>query len=581
MAEQKPSILRRLWRDYVARYWPRLAMLAPAIFIVAITSGGYVWIIKYAGDLMQRGQERVIYQVPAWLVGVSLLRAIAMYAQAELTNGVAHRVLRDLQNSMFGGILKSDYARATSEPTGSLVSRFTNDINVVSEGLIRTMSQVVRDFLTLIATLVSMFFIDWTLGCVIILIFALAASPLARIANRARKDTARAQVQMGDLNSLLTESFSGARLVRTYGLEEYEKKRAAEGFEQKRKMNMRLIRNRARTDPLLEALGGLAAATVFGIIGYRIAHGQASIGDVLAFIAVIATASASARGLGTFNTVMNETRAAMERVFRLIDEAPKIVNAPDAKPLSVSRARVAFENVSFQYGPNSPALHDVSFAVERGETIALVGPSGAGKTSVINLIPRLFDAERGAVTIDGQNVRDVTLASLRGAVGLVSQDVTLFNDTVRANIAFGKQGASQAEIEAAARSAAAHDFITALPDGYDTIVGERGGKLSGGERQRLSLARAFLRDPPILLLDEATSALDAESERKVQEALARLSEGRTTLVIAHRLSTVREATRIVVLDAGRVLEIGNHDELIAKGGLYARLHAMQFGPQAA
>jgi subfamily B ATP-binding cassette protein MsbA len=581
MAEKRPPLLGRLWREHVTPYLPRLVALAPVILVVAATSGGYVWIIKYAGDLMQRGEVRVIYQVPAWLVGVSLLRAVAMYAQAELTNGVAHRVLRDLQNRMFSSLLQSDYARATAEPTGSLVSRFTNDIGVVSEGLVRTMSQVSRDFFTLLAAMVSMFIIDWTLALVIVVIFMLAASPLSRIAARARKDTQRAQVQMGDLNSLLTESFSGARLVRTYGLEDYERARAASSFEQKRKMNMRLLRNRARTDPLLEALGGLAAATVFGIIGFRIAHSQATIGDVLAFIAVIATASASARGLGTFNTVINEARAALERIFKLIDDAPKIVDAPGAKPLHVSRARIEFDRVSFQYGPLSPALHEVSFAVERGETIALVGPSGAGKTSVINLIPRLFDPDRGAVKIDGQNIRDVTLASLRGAVGLVSQDVTLFNDTVRANIAFGRQDAPFAAIEAAARAAAAHDFILALPEGYDTIVGEGGGKLSGGERQRLSLARAFLRDPPILLLDEATSALDAESERKVQEALARLSRGRTTLVIAHRLSTVREATRIVVLDAGRVIEIGGHEDLIAKGGLYARLHAMQFGPQAA
>ena len=580
--EAKPAgVLTRLWRDYVGPYWPRLAALAPMIILVAATSGGYVWIIKYAGDLMQRGQERVIYQVPVWLIATSLVRAVAMYAQSMMTTGVAHRVLRDLQNAMFRAVLKSDYARATRDPSGVLVSRFTNDIGVIAEGLIRSISQVLRDFLTLIATLVSMFIIDWLMASVIIIVFAVAGTPISRIAQRAKRDTKNAQTQMGDLTSLLTESVSSARLIRTYRLEDYEAKRAAGGFETRRKMNMRLVRNRSRTDPLLEALGGLAAAIVFGIVGYRIAHGQATIGDMLAFIATIATASASARGLGTFNTVMAESRAALERVFSLIDEAPKVVDAPGAKPIAISRAQLKFERVGFAYNPQTPALTDVSFTVERGETVALVGPSGAGKTSVFNLIPRLFDASAGAVTIDGQDLRGVTLESLRNSIGLVSQDATLFNDSVAANIAFGKAGAGRAEIEAAARAAAAHDFIAGLPHGYDTIVGERGGILSGGERQRIALARAFLRDPAILLLDEATSALDAESERKIQDALARLAKGRTTLVIAHRLSTIRDATRIVVMDGGRVQEIGTHEELIAKNGLYARLYRMQFEGAAA
>ena len=285
--------------------------------------------------------------------------------------------------------------------------------------------------------------------------------------------------------------------------------------------------------------------------------------------------SPAARAVGNFNTVLNEGLAALARIFGLLDEPAHVVDRANAKPLNVTRGQVQFENVAFTYG-DAPALEGVSFSVEPGETVALVGPSGAGKTTIFNLLPRLYDATSGAVRIDGQDVRDVTLASLRGAVALVAQEAALFNDTIGANIALGRPGATQQQIEDAARAAAAHDFISALPEGYATNVGERGGKLSGGERQRVALARAFLRDAPILLLDEATSALDAASEAQVQDALKRLAKGRTVLVIAHRLSTVRDADRILALENGRVVEVGRHDELVAKGGLYARLSRLQF-----
>ena len=398
---------------------------------------------------------------------------------------------------------------------------------------------------------------------------------MQRIAESARRRTRAAQVQVSTLTGLLAETFGAMRFVKTYNLEQHETERSRQTFEARRKAQMKLARNRAHPVPLLEIIGGVALAVVLAIAGARITAHQMTFGDLMGMIGAFATATPAARAMGQFNTILNEASSALDRVYGLIDEPETIVEKPNAKAISVTRGEVAFENVSFSY-EDTPALAGVSFTVQPGETIALVGPSGAGKSTVFNLLPRLYDVSGGAVRIDGQDVRDVTLASLRASMALVAQEAALFNDTIRANIALGREGATHADIEDAAKSAAAHDFIRALPQGYDTIVGDRGGNLSGGERQRVALARAFLRNAPILLLDEATSALDAESEAKVQDALKRLAKGRTVLVIAHRLATVRDADRILVFDQGKIVEMGKHDGLIAENGLYARLSRLQF-----
>jgi subfamily B ATP-binding cassette protein MsbA len=406
-------------------------------------------------------------------------------------------------------------------------------------------------------------------------VFALAAGPLQLIAKRAQERTRAAQLQIGSLTALLAETFGAARFVKTYGLETHEAERASAAFETRRKLSMKLAHNRASTVPVMEIIGGLALAGVLVIASMRILADAMTVGDLIGIIGAVGVATPAARALGQFNTLAGEAQAALQRIFGLIDEPVEIRDKPGAKPIAVTQGRVAFDNVSFSYGEGA-ALESVSFNVEPGETVAFVGPSGAGKSTIFNLIPRLYDVTGGAARIDGQDIRDVTIASLRASISLVAQEAAIFNDTIRANIAFGRPGTTHAEIEQAARAAAAHDFITALPQGYDTVAGDRGGNLSGGERQRIALARAFLRDAPILLLDEATSALDAESEAKVQEALERLAKGRTVLVIAHRLATVRNADRILVLDGGRVAEMGAHGDLMAKNGLYTRLNQLQF-----
>ena len=568
-------LLGRLWREWLSPHRATLAVVLVLITIVGAATGLYPALIKAAFDAFDRKDMGALAYGPLIVIAVTSARGFALFGQTVLTNRVVTRVEADMQSALYAHLIDADLAQLGRESPAAFTQRFTTDFAFIKEALTRISTVLLRDVAMLAALVIALIWMDPLLTLAAAVTAPLVAGPVNRIGKRLRQVSTTTQEQMGATASLITESLQGARVAKTYALEGYLKGRAAQALDEVRRLKMKAANARGRLDPLMEIGGGLAVAGVLVLVGQRVMSGDRTVGDFTGYVAALLLAAQPARALGTLNAILQEAAAALSRYFALMDEPPTIREVPSARPLTVTRGEIRFEGVHFRYRADAPALEGIDLVVPAGSTTALVGRSGSGKSSLLNLVPRLQDVTAGRVLIDATDIRDVTIASLRSAIAVVSQEVVLFDDTIAANIGFGRSGASQEEIEAAARAAAAHGFITRLSEGYAFRVGPGGGRLSGGERQRISLARAFLKNAPILLLDEATSALDSESEHLVQEALERLMRGRTTLVIAHRLSTVREADRIAVMEAGRVIELGRHDELVAAGGTYARLHRLQ------
>jgi len=571
------GLLRRLFSEQIVRQWRKLALAALCLVVIAAMTAANAWLMKPALDHVLLNRDPLLFWVvPAAIVAVAIVKALAEYWESVLVNEAGQGIIADTQVRMFAHLMRADLSWLHSAHTGNLVSSFVYDATLLRDAVARATTAVARDSLTLVFLTVVMFMQNWQMALIGVVAFPLVALHARRLGRKSRKSSTRSQEETGRLTAILTEAFAKVRTVKAYGMETFETDRTSVAVTRRLRELMRLVRARAAASPAAEALGGIAVALAVLYGGWLASEGHITPGEFFSFIASLLFAYRPIKSLATLLPVLHEGLAAAERIFAVLDTEATIRDRPEAVPLEIMGGEIRFEHVDFNYGEGSPALHDVNFTVPAGKRIALVGASGAGKSTILNLILRFYDPNGGRLLIDGQDLRDVTIDSLRRAIAFVGQETQLFDTTIRANIAYGRENASEDDIVAAARAAAAHDFIMQLPAGYETQVGENGLRLSGGQRQRIAIARAMLRNTPILLLDEATSSLDGEAEAKVQKALQRLMRGRTAVTVAHRLSTVIDADEIYVIDHGRIVECGRHEELLARGGIYARLFDKQF-----
>ena len=574
------DLMRRLLRDHVWPYRGLLALSGVFMTIVAAMTAATAWLLDpVINDIFVNKNDSLLWLIGGAVFGAFLIKSVAAFAQESLIGLVGQRIIADTQNLLYRHLLHQDISALSDRHSATLLSHFTFDINAMRLAVSQALVAIGRDSLSILFLVGVMFYQDWLLACIAFIVGPLAVAPVNYIGKKLRRNSSETQARMGEFSSFLSQSFQGMRVIRAYGMETAEKHRAAVLIGLIRDLSIKAAVARAAVQPIIDTLGGVAVAAVIIYGGARVMAGATTPGEFVSFIAAVLMAYQPLRALGKVGATLQEGLAAAERIFRLLDTKARIVDPQNPAALPKQAGAVVFDRVRFAYSGEVSALNEVSFEAPAGGVTALVGASGAGKSTVLNLIPRFYDPDAGQIRVNGVPIAETRLAALRATMALVSQEVTLFDDTVFNNIRYGNPNAGLKQVRAAASAAAAEAFIQNLPDGYDTVVGEHGLRLSGGQRQRLAIARAILKDAPILLLDEATSALDTESERQIQTALDRLMAGRTTLVIAHRLSTIQHADVIHVFDQGRVAESGTHKALLAKDGAYARLHRLQFAKE--
>ncbi len=555
--------------------WPYFVLAMVCMLIYSATSGAIPFLTKRVFDDVFSSKDRTMLSLlPLAIIGVFALRGMMSFWQDYLMSYIGGRVVTDLRNEMNSHILGLSLSFYQRHPTGTLISRLTNDVGLASSAMVGAVVSLLKDSTSLIALIIAAFVMDPLLALIAFIVFPASVLPVMKMGKKIKKFTKKGQVTAGTFTNLMQETIQGARIVKAFGMEEYERNRFQKENERLFKLGIKASRIKAVVTPAMELLAAFAIGGVVWYGGYSVVHGVRTQGQFMAFMAAMFLMYQPFKKLAGTSTTIQQGIVAAERVFEILDVESDVREKPGAAMAPRFSRAIEFHDVGFGYGAKL-VLRDINLTIKAGEMIALVGVSGVGKSTLADLTSRFYDVTSGKITIDGVDIRDVTLASLRSQIGIVAQQTFLFNDTIKNNIAYGDRSRSMDHIMAAAKAAYAHDFIMAMPQGYDSVIGEMGVRLSGGERQRLAIARALLKDPPILILDEATSSLDSESERIVQEALERLMVGRTVLVIAHRLSTIHNADRIVVLVDGTIVEEGTHQELLARKAEYNKLYTLQ------